>query len=107
MGINAGAGAAAAVVGARGNSREVTTLVVQMGALAGFTKALIATSAELLGMVKVHIAVRLSMILITSSFGICPLLVTEVCSIVLGESKSHYSCLESVNRQTQEQGGSN
>jgi hypothetical protein len=87
LGMNAGAGAAAAVVGARGNGFEATTLIVRTGAFAGLTKSAIAIFAELVSMVQVNISFHLLMILLTSSFGVCPLLVVQVCNSTLGQSE--------------------
>lgn len=88
MAIHAGAGAAAASVGAKGNGLPVTSRAVQLGALAGVTKAAMTTFRELVLLSKVNTAFRVLILLISSSFGICPLLVTEIGNIVLDESQS-------------------
>lgn len=86
--LNAAAGAAAARVGADLNGAEPTTLVIQMGALAGTTKAAITTFREIVGLSSVNLVFQILLMLLTSSFGVCALLVTEIGNIVLGESES-------------------
>ena len=87
MAMHAGAGAAAVSVGAKGNGLPVTTQALQLGALAGITKAGITTFGELVRLGHVNLAFRVLMVLLSSSFGICPLLVTEVGNLALGGGK--------------------
>ncbi|KAL0932872.1 uncharacterized protein CTRU02_211835 [Colletotrichum truncatum] len=86
LAMNAGAGAAAAKVGSDLNGVTPTTLAIRMGALAGLTKAALTTFREIVLMNGVNFGFRMLLFLITSSIGICPLLVTEVGNIVLGET---------------------
>lgn len=84
--MNAAAGAAAATVGAQRNGIPVTKLAVQLGALAGVTKSGITLFSELALMAKVNFVFGVLIFLISSSFGVCPLLTTEICNIALGQS---------------------
>jgi hypothetical protein len=84
--MNAAAGAAAARVGAQLNGAPPTALALKMGALAGTTKAAITTFREVVGLSSVNIAFQILLMLLTLSFGICALLVTEIGNLVLGES---------------------
>lgn len=86
--MNTAAGAAVARIGASLNGATPTTLVIQMGALAGATKGAITSFREIVEMSSVNIGFHLLLMLLTSSFGVCALLVTEVGNIVLGESES-------------------
>ncbi|KAH8201446.1 hypothetical protein TruAng_004370 [Truncatella angustata] len=83
--MNTAAGAAAARVGAELNGASATTLVIRMGALAGATKAAISSFREIVGLSSVNIVFQILLMLLTSSFGVCALLVTEIGNIVLGE----------------------
>ncbi|KAH6645153.1 hypothetical protein BKA67DRAFT_542130 [Truncatella angustata] len=84
--MNTAAGAAAARVGAELNGASATTLVIRMGALAGATKAAISSFREIVGLSSVNIVFQILLMLLTSSFGVCALLVTEIGNIVLGET---------------------
>ncbi|KAK6083013.1 hypothetical protein SCUP515_02247 [Seiridium cupressi] len=84
--MHTAAGAAAARVGADLNGATPTTLVIQMGALAGVTKAAITTFREIVGLSSVNLVFQILLMLLTSSFGVCALLVTEIGNIVLGET---------------------
>ncbi|KAK1826553.1 hypothetical protein QBC39DRAFT_364127 [Podospora conica] len=86
LAMHAGAGAAAASVGAKGNGLPVTTRALQLGALAAITKAAMTTFREVVLMAKVNFAFTVLIFLLSSSFGICPLLVTEVGNLSLGEA---------------------
>ncbi|KAF9869761.1 hypothetical protein CkaCkLH20_12804 [Colletotrichum karsti] len=90
LAINAGAGAAAVRVGAQLNGVTPSTLAIQMGALAGLTKAATLTFREIVLMNHVNMVFGMLLFLITSSFGICPLLATEVGNIVLGETPKEF-----------------
>lgn len=85
--MHAGAGAAAASVGARGNGVPVTTRAVRLGALAGVTKAGMTTFREVVLMSNVNLVFAVLILFLSSSFGICSLLVAEIGNITLGESK--------------------
>jgi len=88
LAFHAAAGAGAASVGAKGNGLAVTPLVLRMGALAGITKSAMTTFREVVVTAgDVNIIFTVLIFLMFSSFGICPLLVTEVGNIVIGESK--------------------
>jgi hypothetical protein len=87
IGMHAAAGAAAARVGADLNKATATSLVIQMGALAGATKAAMTAFREIVSLSSVNLVFRILLMLLTSSFGVCALLVTEVGNIVLGDSK--------------------
>lgn len=91
MAMHAGAGAAAVSVGAKGNGLPVTTRALQLGALAAITKAGMTTFREAVLKGNVNFAFTVLMFLLTSSFGICPLLVTEVGNLALGEGASPLS----------------
>ncbi|KAK4160246.1 hypothetical protein QBC43DRAFT_245785 [Cladorrhinum sp. PSN259] len=84
--MHAGAGAAAASVGAKGNGLPVTTRALQLGALAGVTKAGMTTFREVVLMANVNLVFAVLIFLLSSSFGICPLLVTEIGNLTLGET---------------------
>ncbi|KAK6203770.1 hypothetical protein LQW54_008783 [Pestalotiopsis sp. IQ-011] len=87
FGMHAAAGAAAARVGAELNHVAASALVIQMGALAGATKAAMTTFREIVGFSSVNLVFQILLMLLTSSFGVCALLVSEVGNIVLGESE--------------------
>ncbi|KAF7523780.1 hypothetical protein G7054_g11647 [Neopestalotiopsis clavispora] len=86
FGMHAAAGAAAARVGADLNKATATSLVIQMGALAGATKAAMTSFREIVSLSSVNLVFRILLMLLTSSFGVCALLVTEVGNIVLGDT---------------------
>lgn len=91
LAMHAGAGAAAVSVGAKGNGLPVTTRALQLGALAAITKAGMTTFREAVLKGHVNFAFSVLMFVLTSSFGICPLLVTEVGNLALGEGASPFS----------------
>lgn len=84
--MNAAAGAATAHVGAQLNGAASTPLVLRMGALAGATKGAITTFHQVVAMSSVNMVFQILLMLITSSFGVCALLVTQIGNTVLGES---------------------
>ncbi|GKT46641.1 uncharacterized protein ColSpa_06822 [Colletotrichum spaethianum] len=86
MAMNAGAGAAAAKVGSELNGIPATTKAIQIGALTGLTKAVLTTFREIVLMNGANMVFRVLLFLITSSFGICPLLMTEVGNILLKDT---------------------
>ncbi|KAK1986819.1 hypothetical protein LZ30DRAFT_250219 [Colletotrichum cereale] len=86
MAMNAAAGAAAAKVGSELNGVAASTRAIQLGALTGLTKAVLTTFREIVLMNGANMVFRVLLFLITSSFGICPLLMTEVGNILLGET---------------------
>ncbi|KAK2064246.1 hypothetical protein LY76DRAFT_641839 [Colletotrichum caudatum] len=86
MAMNAAAGAAAAKVGSELNGVAASTRAIQLGALTGLTKAVLTSFRELVLKNGVNMVFRVLLFLITSSFGICPLLVTEVGNILLEET---------------------
>ncbi|KAK1749334.1 hypothetical protein QBC47DRAFT_395951 [Echria macrotheca] len=86
LAMHAGAGAAAASVGAKGNGLPVTTRAVRLGALAGLTKAGMTTFREVIFMTNVNLVFTFLIFLLSSSFGICALLVTEMGNLTLGET---------------------
>ncbi|KZL70674.1 hypothetical protein CT0861_05923 [Colletotrichum tofieldiae] len=90
MAMNAGAGAAAAKVGSELNGVPASTQTIQMGALTGLTKAVLTTFREIVLMNGVNMVFRVLLILITSSFGICPLLMTEVGNILLKDTPKEF-----------------
>lgn len=87
MAMNAAAGSAAATVGAKMNHKPLTSKVLQLGALAGVTKAGITSFRELVLMSPINFVFRMLLILMFSSFGICLVLTAEVCNVVLEESE--------------------
>lgn len=86
--MNAAAGAAAARVGAQLNGLSPDGLAIRMGALAGTTKAALLIFREIVTNNGANMVFWVLLFLITSSFGICPLLVTQISNLVLGESES-------------------
>ncbi|KAK1599103.1 uncharacterized protein LY79DRAFT_536974 [Colletotrichum navitas] len=86
MAMNAGAGAAAAKVGSELNGVAASTRAIQLGALTGLTKAALTAFREIVLMNGANMVFRVLLFLITSSFGICPLLMTEVGNILLEET---------------------
>lgn len=87
MAMNAAAGGAAADLGARLNGFSPDGLAVRMGALAGTTKAALLIFREIVNANGVNLVFWVLLFLITSSFGICPLIVTEISNLVVGESE--------------------
>lgn len=85
--MNAAAGATAAHVGAQLNGFSPDGLAIRMGALAGTTKAALLIFREIVSSNGVNMVFWVLLFLVTSSFGICPLLVTEISNIVLEESE--------------------
>ncbi|KAK2735693.1 hypothetical protein CKAH01_18946 [Colletotrichum kahawae] len=86
MALNAAGGVAAARVGATLNGIPPSVLVLQLGALAGLTKSAITVFREVVLTYSVNVVFTVLLFLIASSFGICPLLVTEVGNIALGST---------------------
>ncbi|KAG9229071.1 hypothetical protein BJ875DRAFT_211608 [Amylocarpus encephaloides] len=86
MAMNAVAGCAAATIGAQINHKHLTPQVLQLGALAGVTKAGITSFRELVLMSRINFVFRMLLLLMFSSFGICLVLTAEVCNIVLEET---------------------
>lgn len=100
--MNAAAGSAAATVGAKMNHKPLTGKVIQMGALAGATKAGITSFRELVLQARINIVFRILLLFLFSSFGICLVLTAEICNLVLEESKTSSSAVKIQDEMTNE-----
>lgn len=87
---NAAAGPAAVATAIHVNHSELTARALQLGALAAVTKSGVLGFVEFLGYAGLPTYAWILLILLASSFGICVLVTTEICNLVLGESKSKF-----------------
>lgn len=84
---NAAAGPAAVATAAHVNGTPLTARAMQIGALAGVTKSGVLAFVEFVGFAGLPTPAWILLVLMTSSFGICVLVTTEVSNLVLGEGK--------------------
>ncbi|CZT12430.1 hypothetical protein WAI453_001787 [Rhynchosporium graminicola] len=90
LAFNVSAGAAAAHLGAKLNHVSPTPKILQIGAQTGAIKSAITTFRDVVLMTKVNLVLRMLMLLLFSSFGICLVVVAQVCNQVLHDTPKEY-----------------
>jgi len=86
---NAAAGPAAVATAVHVNGGILTARMLQLGALAGVTKAGVLAFVEFLGYAGISTYAWMLLILLASSFGVCVLITAEISNLVLGECISN------------------
>ncbi|KAJ5489253.1 hypothetical protein N7539_004143 [Penicillium diatomitis] len=86
--VNAAAGPAAVATAVHVSGDKLTARSLQLGALAGVTKAGVLAFVEFVSYTGIPAPAWLVLILFASSFGICVLVTAEISNLVLGETPS-------------------
>ncbi|KAF7717082.1 Uncharacterized protein PECH_004508 [Penicillium ucsense] len=86
--VNAAAGPAAVATAVHVSGDKLTARSLQLGALAGVTKAGVLAFVEFVSYAGIPAPAWLVLILFASSFGICVLVTAEISNLVLGETPS-------------------